>query len=444
MTIETNLKVTAEHRQIRQRMRGGALSKAARGELRVRLPVGLVYDEQNRVVLDPDQQVREALHRELPIGQWHTFIPAAHPGYISWDDYQRNRKRLEGNTQGRRAERTCPPREGSALLQGLVVCGRCGRRLSVRYYARRGSVSPNYLGVGVGRETAEPKCQSLPGEKIDEAIGQLLLQTLTPVALEVSLAVQEEVRKRFDETDRLRWRQVERTRYEADLAKRRYMKVDPANRLVAEELEAEWNRQLRALREAEEEYQRQREQDRQVVSPEQRENILALAQDFPALWRNPKTPPRERKRMVQLLLEDVTPVKGDPVSVKVRFKGGATRSLNVARNLASYETWTTNQKVVAEIDRMLDHHTYSEIAATLNQRQLVSGQGRSFDGRRINVIRRAYGLKDRRTRLREQGLLTAAELAVRVGTTARMVKVRRLKGTLPVDGQKLNDIGSYM
>jgi hypothetical protein len=132
------------------------------------------------------------------------------------------------------------------------------------------------------------------------------------------------------------------------------------------------------------------------------------------------------------------------VAVNVRFKGGAISSFTVARNLASYETWTTNQKVVEEIDRLLDHQTYSEIAATLNQRKLVSGQGRSFEGRRINLIRRAYGLKDRRPRLAAQGLLTGAELAVKLGTTPRMVKVRRLKGTLPVGGRKLNDNGSYM
>jgi len=513
----------AELHFIRQRMRGGALNKAARGELRVRLPVGLVYDEQNHVVLDPDQQVREAvglllrtfarlgstfktarffgdqglkfpkrihcgpnkgeliwspltigrvaqalhspryagayafgrsqsalgphgpgIHRELPLGQWHTLIREAHPGYISWEDYQRNCQRLQSNTAGRRAERTGPPREGAALLQGLAVCGRCGRRMAARYYVRRGQVSPNYVCAGAGRETAGPRCQNIPGEKIDAAIGELLQQTLTPVALEVSLAVQEEVRKRFEEADRLRWRQVEPTRYEADLARRRYLKVDPANRLVAEELEADWNRQLRAVRETEEEYHQQREQDGLRLEPAQREQILALAQDFPALWANPKTSARDRKRMVHLLIEDVTLIKGEPVAVNVRFKGGATRSLTVARNLASYETWTTNQKVVEEIDRLLDHHTYSEIAATLNQRNLLSGQGRSFDGRRINVIRRAYGLKDRRPRLAAQGLLTGAELAVKLGTTPRMVKVRRLKGTLPVGGRKLSDNGSYM
>jgi hypothetical protein len=135
-----------------------------------------------------------------------------------------------------------------------------------------------------------PKCQNIPGDRIDEAIGVLLLEAVTPVALEVSLAVHEEVCKRFEEADKLRLRQVERARYDVELARRRYMHVDPANRLVAEELEGEWNRKLRALREAEEECERQRERDRLGIDPEKREKILALSRDFPALWRNPKGP----------------------------------------------------------------------------------------------------------------------------------------------------------
>jgi DNA invertase Pin-like site-specific DNA recombinase len=513
----------AELHLIRERMRGGALSKASRGELRVRLPVGFLYDVQGRVVLDPDKQVRESLSlffktfarlgsayktarffheqglsfpkrihcgpgkgdliwtplthgrvvqalncpryagayaygrsktssgprglsikRDLPVEQWHTLILDAHEGYISWQDYQRHRKQLEGNAQGSLQNRKCPPREGPALLQGLVVCGLCGRAMSVRYYTRRGGLSPNYVCCGVGKAVALPLCQSIAGDNIDAAIGQLLLETLTPVALEVSLSVQQEVRKRFEEADKLRLRQVERASYEVDLARRRYMKVDPLNRLVAEELEAEWNRKLRELGQAREDYQRQREQDHVVIDREEREKILSLVRDFPRLWRNPKTPQRERKRIAQLLIQDVTLIKNDPVSVQVRFKGGATRSLTVARTLASYEAWKTSAEVVAEIDRMLEHHTYSEIARSLNQRNFSSGQGRSFDRRRINVIRRAYGLKDRYVRLRDQGFLTKEEIALKLGTTPRMVKVRRAKGTLGVGCRKLNDMGQHL
>jgi len=513
----------AELHMIRERMRGGALSKAARGELRVRLPVGFVYDEQNRVVLDPDKQVREAvslffktfhrlgsayktakqfreqglkfpkrihcgptkgelvwapltqvrasqaLHspryagayafgrsritmgpqgrsiaRELPVEQWHALIPDAHAAYITWDEYKRNLRQLEGNTQGRTRKPGSPPREGPALLQGLVVCGLCGRRMTVRYRNCRGALHPKYVCAGQGKGVAMPKCQSIPGHTIDEAVGALLLEALTPVALDVSLAVHEQVRQRVEEADKLRLRQVERARYEVDLAKRRYMQVDPANRLVAEELEAEWNRNLRALRETEEEYERQRERDRVLIDQEQRDRILSLSRDFPALWRNPNTPHRERKRMTALLIEDVTLIKNGQLSVNVRFKGGTTRSLTVARPLAAYERWTTSKEVVEQIDRLLDDHTYDEIAVILNEKGYGSGQGRTFDRRRVSVIRRAYGLRDRYTRLHAQGYLTAEEVAPKLGTTSRMVRIRRADATLPVGYRKLSDKGDCM
>lgn len=511
----------AELHIIRERMRGGALSKASRGELRVRLPVGFVYDQQNRVVLDPDQQVRDALSlffktyrrlgtsyktvqyfreqdlkfpkriqcgptrgdlvwgpltvgrasqvlhnpryagayaygrsktatgpeglsvsRDLPVDQWHTLIFDAHASYITWEEFKRNIDQLEGNAYGPR--HGSPPREGPALLQGLAVCGLCGQRMSVRYRISGGVQYPQYVCDGRNRAAAMPKCQSIPGQTIDEAVSGLLLETVEPMALEVSLAVHEQLLQQVEEADKLRCRQVERARYEVDLARRRYMEVDPANRLVAAELEAEWNRTLRSLQQAEEERERQRERDHAVIDDEKREKILSLSRDFPALWRNPMTPHRERKRMAALLIEDVALIKNGQLSVNVRFKGGATRSLKLPRPLAAYEQWTTSKEVVKEIDRLLEDCTYGEIAEILNEKGYDSGKGLQFDRRRISVIRRAYGLKDRKARLRAQGYLTAEELAPRLGTTRRMVGVKRVNGTLPVGGKKISDNGDYM
>jgi hypothetical protein len=145
------------------------------------------------------------------------------------------------------------------------------------------------------------------------------------MALELALAVQQEIESRLDEADRLRHRQVERAQYEADQARHRYMQVDPANRLVTDSLEADWNARLRALAAAHEEYQRQRAADRLAVDDEERKRILALATDFPAAWRDPKTPHRERKRMLALLVEDVTLLKQRQLTASVRFRGGATK-----------------------------------------------------------------------------------------------------------------------
>ncbi len=141
-----------------------------------------------------------------------------------------------------------------------------------------------------------------PGTAIDEQIGDVLLEMMAPLTLEVALGVQEELRSRLEEVTRLRQQQVERAQYEAQIARHRYMQVDPANRLVADSLEAEWNEKLRVLREAEEQYEAGCRADRAALDAEKRRRVLSLATDFPRLWRDPGTPQQERKRMVRLLM----------------------------------------------------------------------------------------------------------------------------------------------
>src|SRR5450631_537170 len=192
-----------------------------------------------------------------------------------------------------------PPREGPALLQGLVLCGRCGMRMTVRYHSRNGHLCLEYLCQRDGIRNSEAVCQRVPGGGVDQAIGALLVDAVNPVALEVTLAVQRELQSRLDEADRLRHAQVERAQYECEQAQRRYMRVDPDNRLVADSLEAQWNETLRALSDAHEEYARRREQDARTLTNEQHSAILALASDFPRLWNDPATPDRERKRMIR-------------------------------------------------------------------------------------------------------------------------------------------------
>src|SRR6266849_3202219 len=156
-----------------------------------------------------------------------------------------------------------------------------------------------------------------------------------------------------ERSSKLRKKQVERSRYEADLAQRRYLHVDPANRLVADSLEADWNNKLRALNGAQEQYEKQRKNDQAAISEQQRASIAALAQDFPRLWQNPKTPDRERKRLMRLLLEDVTRIQNAEITAHVRFKGGITQTLTLPRPLNYWEGRKTPVEVVTEIDRGL-------------------------------------------------------------------------------------------
>jgi DNA invertase Pin-like site-specific DNA recombinase len=382
------------------------------------------------------------MYLKRPRDQW-ILLPDVHPGYISWEKYDENQRRLRENAQAQGEDRRkSPPREGPALLQGLVLCGVCGRRMTVRYHNRCTKPVPDYVCQKEGIEHGKPICQSINGELIDKAIGELLIQTMTPMALDIALTVQQEVQSRLDEVDRLRRKQVERARYEADQAQRRYMHVDPSNRLVADTLEAEWNSKLRGLSEAQQEYERLRQTDHLAIDEAQRTHITALASDFPRLWQDPRTPDREKKRMVRLLLEDVTLLKGEQVHVHVRFKGGVLKSLSLPLPLSAPYLRKTPAAIVGEVDRLIDQHTDKEIVAILNEKGLRSGMGRLFTVMTIINIRRHHGLPDRCQRMRNLGLLTIQQIAEQLGIAASAVKDWRDRGLLR--GHRYNDKGQCL
>jgi DNA invertase Pin-like site-specific DNA recombinase len=507
----------AELHFLRARLQGGVLNKAKRGELATPLPVGFVYDDQKRVRLDPDSQVREtiglffqtfrrtgsayaavkyfrdqkllfprrlrkglnkgklvwgelchsrtlgllhnpryagafvfgrmqtrkgsdgrAIYRKCPREEWTALIPGAHEGYISFEEYEDNQRRLRQCAQAFGLERhKSPPREGPALLQGVVICGICGCRMTVRYHERQGRLLPQYICQRDGIENGRSPCQRIPGVSVDRAIGTLLMETVTPMALEVALAVQEELSKRLDEADRLRAKQVERVRYEADLARHRYMQVDPDNRLVADVLEAEWNQKLRDLEQAQEEKERQSQSDRFRLSENQQAQILALATNFPKLWKDSNISDRDRKRIVRLLIEDVTLTRGEDIRMQVRFKSGTTAVLEVQLPKPACKTWQTSNKVVTRVDQLLEDHTYKEIASILNEEGLHSGKNKPFNGMIIFNICSEYGLKKRWYRLRDKGLLTAEEMAAILNVSTSTVNAWHRHGLLK--GHTYND-----
>lgn len=512
----------AELHVLRTRLQGGIESKARRGELKTRLPTGLVYDDQDRVVFDPDRQVQQAfltffdvfrrqgtscavvkyfhkegllfprrirtgarkgdliwvrlssaqalktLHnpryagafvrgqtrtrtmpdgrvktRKVPQSQWRVVLPNCHVGYITWEEFQQNQRRLRENAAAHGGDRRkSPPREGPALLQGLVVCGRCGLPMTIRYRNRKGGIQPIYVCQRESVAHAEPLCQYIPGTKVDEAVGALLLEMVNPLSLEVALEVQDALQTQLAEADRLRKQQVQRARYEADLAKQRFMQVDPNNRLVADALEADWNEKLRSLGNAQETYDKERQADRAVCDEKQRQEILSLAKDFPRLWRDKRVSHRERKRMVRLLIEDVTLVKAEQLTIGIRFRGGATRRLTIPVPPPAYRTWQTPPEIVAQIDRWLDQYTDGEIAVQLNEQGLHSGKGGRFKRMTVENIRRSYRLKSRYDRLREVGMLSVAEIAEQLDISRSTVHTWRRLGLLKAHA--FNDKNQYL
>jgi hypothetical protein len=264
------------------------------------------------------------------------------------------------------------------------------------------------------------------------------MEAINPLALEVTLAVQQELETRWQETDRLRRAQVDRARYETELARRRFLRVDPDNRLVAASLESDWNEKLRLLTQAEQDYQRPREHDGHISDPTRRQQILSLASDFPRLWQDPHTPHRERKRMVRLLIEDVTLRKAEQIEVCVRFRGGVHKTFSVARPLNSWQRRKHSAEVIAEIDRLLGEHSLGEIATILNARGYKTGGGVEFDAATVSRIHIEYGLRNRYQRLRDRGLLTLSEIAEKLKVSVGTIRRWQHRGLLrahPYDDQ---------
>lgn len=514
----------AELHVIRGRLQGGILNKANRGELKVRLPVGLVYAADDRVVLDPDLQVQGAVravfqsfrrtgsamatvrslqaqhillpwrvgagpHKgelawgpalhwrvmnflknpryagafaygrrrgcqtpdgtrvsqpELPRAEWLALFPDAHPGYISWTEHEENLRRLRENAQAYGAERRTPPREGPALLQGLAICGVCGRRMTVHYpTSRQGQkLRVVYRCQQEGIDNARAFCQRVPGTLIDQAIAELMVEAVSPLALEVALNVQDELNTRAHEVDRLRRRQVDRVRYEAELSQRRYLRVDPDNRLVADSLEADWNQKLRELAAAQDDYGRQRQTDSLLLDEQKRAQVMALATDFPRVWSDPQTPVRERKRLLRLLIEDVTLVKGDDITVHVRFRGGATRTLTLPLPLSAPRLRKTAPAIIQELDALLELHTDGEAAEILNRSGLRPSVSEAFNSRIVRNLRAEHHLADHGSRLRSRGFLAPAEMAARLGVAAATIASWRRAGML--QAHPCNDHGEYL
>lgn len=512
----------AELHFIRARLQGGLLAKAARGELRVRLPVGLAYDQLGNVTLDPDAEVREAvahlfktfeqtgsahavvkqfaaerlrfpgrhaaggpragetywkpLRHDLvlftlhnpryagayfygrrkqltdidghtrtvhkPRDQWTVLIEDAHPGYITFEHYERNQTTLAANAAARGSERRAgPAREGPALLQGLVVCGRCGKRMTVSYHARcNGEPLPDYHCSREGIATGTQPCQTICGAGVDQAVASLVLEQLTPLAIETALAVSTELAQRAADADRIRQMGVQRAEHAADAARRRYLAVDPTNRLVADQLEADWNNKLRELSDAKDEYERATQAGNRPLTDQQQAQIRALASDLPALWRNPATPTRERKRLIRLLVTDVTLIRGnEQITAHVRLSGGQQHTLNVPRPLRAWEAHTTPASTIARIDELLDQHTYDEAVQILNDKGLTGGWGKPFTVPSLTQLCRNRGIPSHHDRLRAAGMLTLEEIAEQFAVSTQTIKTWQRRGHITgrrIDGRR--------
>jgi DNA invertase Pin-like site-specific DNA recombinase len=400
---------------------------------------GAYFYGRRRQVTDAQGRHRTVIK---PRDEWTVFIPGAHDGYITLERFEANQATLAANAAAHGQERRAgPAREGPALLQGLVVCGKCGKRMTVGYHQRcDGSSVPDYFCQREGIATGTRPCQTVCGSGVDAAVAALVLEQLTPLAIEAAFQVSAELSNRAAEADHIRLAGVERARYAAGAARRRYLAVDPANRLVADTLEADWNLKLRELADAQDDYERARDAAAAPLAEEHQARIRALATDLPSLWADPGTPMRERKRLIRLLVTDVTLIKGDQhITAHVRLPGGATRTLEVPRPLTAWEAHTTPEATITLIDELLADHPYDEAVQILNEEGITGGWGKPFSTASLAALCRNRNIPDLRQRLRAEGMLTLDEIAGELGVTTQTIKIWQRRGLITgrrVDGRR--------
>ncbi len=376
----------------------------------------------------------------LPRAEWEVDLPGAHPGYITPQEHQENLHMLTMNrTVVETGERQGRPRGGTALLQGLVICGRCGRRMHVRY--RGDTRSPVYLcertDGDISRDGAS-LCWSVPGTRIDAAVERHVLSQVTRHNLDLSLEVLHRLEQDVSEVDRQWQLRLERAQQDAARAERQYHLVEPENRLVVRTLERRWEEKLAEL---EHRHAEERREPRLTLSAEERARVLALARDLPAVWRASTTRAEDRKEILGLLVRQFALVPEDlperQTRVRLLWQGGATTELTVGRP-DKYTAVRTSPECLTLIRELMQEHSDAGVAKILAARGLQTGQGRPWSARAVCTARHRHDLprkgRDMRAAARlaprADGRYSARAVATLIGVDRTTVHYWRSTGLL--------------
>jgi DNA invertase Pin-like site-specific DNA recombinase len=369
---------------------------------------------------------------EQPRKDWQVLIQNAHPGYISWEEFERNQVTLTHNRAAwTLAGANTLPHESPALLQGRLVCGVCGTRMQVRYNPREQRLRVSYLCHNDSSHRPGKPCQSVRALAIDAAIGELLLGTVTTAHLRKVLLIHGEMTARTERTERERRAELQCLRHAADVKRSRFLKCDPDHRLVADALEADWNEALRRLDSLQQDPAQQPRRDEAHLDADARTRILALAEEFSRAWNDPQTGDEERRRWVSYLIEDVTLRSAETIQLHVRFRGGQVTSLCVPHPVPTPRVLKTQAETVQALDRLLESCSDTQAAERLNAAGHRGWLGQPFTAKRVCTLRQRCGLKSRFERLRARGWLTVHEMAERLGLCTTTVYNFGRAGVLP-------------
>src|SRR6188472_4066979 len=361
---------------------------------------------RSRRAVRPDGTITTMV-TELPRAEWPVVIHDHHPGYISWERYLVNERRLQANdTRGGQR----PAREGAALCQGIARCGACGRSMSTRYQREGGYYECTHSRAD---HVATPGCRSVKTTVVDELVARRLLEALAPEEIKLALATADEVADRRARSTRAIELRVERARYEAIRAERAFHACEPENRLVARSLETRWEQKLRELAETEAELA---ERNRPAPEPS-REQLEALARDLPRLWAAGSTADRDRKRLLRAMIADITLTSqptGRELQVGIRWRSGHGEQHTVERPKTRQQVIRTPAEAIELTRRLAPDHTNAQIAERLNAAGLRAGTGGPFKAEHVQWIRWRHKIPYPDSYARD-GELTVNQIAERLG-----------------------------
>ncbi|MBV9937643.1 MAG: recombinase family protein [Acidobacteriaceae bacterium] len=330
---------------------------------------------------------------KVPLEQWPVCLVEAHPGYIRWEEFLANQKQLAENVQHYADHHAGVPRNGLALLQGVVLCGRCSRRMQLRYSGPHGNY-PVYVCAADQAAAGGPRCQEVRAPAVDAAVERLLLEALAPDQVALAVTALEQIEEESRQLERQWGLKRERARYEAERARRQYDTVEPENRLVARHLERGWEDKLRQQEQVEHEYERWRREQPLALTETDQQQLLAVAEDLPRVWQAETTTPADRKQILRLVVQEVVlDQKRAPgrVWLKIHWQTGATTEHWVRRRVQDYRRYADREPLEQRVRELnAAHKMDAEIAACLNEEGLISATGRLFQGKNVHVLRQRW------------------------------------------------------
>jgi excisionase family DNA binding protein len=394
-----------------------------------------VYGKSEKRTSIVDGRARRSYGHGKPMGTWEVMIQDHHEGYIAWAEYERNQRQLALNNYGR-AGGTKSGRGGRALLSGIMICGRCGRRLSVAYTGNPQS-RPVYRCDKPNLMMGLPRCMTFGGPRIDAAIVGELMQAVEPMAIEAAFEAERMHQKQRDDQQRILDLELQQARYDASIAERRYAACDPDNRLIAAQLEKNWETALRRVHDLE--GRRPSEQQTEIkVDPDA---LTHLADNLSEAWHAPGVTTRGRQQLLRTLITDIVvdvDDKARDVVLTIHWRGGQHSELRVRKPKTGEHGCATTEDALAVMRSMAGRWSDEHIAASLNRMGLPTGQGKTWTAHRVSSVRRVRGIHAYRSAEKDGEWLTMTEAAKVLGTTnhaiRRLIKTGVLSAVQVVPG----------